>query len=380
MRSTRSTFASLLDRCRKGVASIVQSFPDCVERADRLADLLGQLSPHAACTVCLLHEGGTSRYAFRSPTGANDSDKKTLIQSRLASFCSSMDGVEALTGEAVPEHLVLVAAIRFDDKPRGFLAIAFSGFVAEEERKEAEALLSVAASTAGLSGTLLALRRSAEEQKDFTLLGLAFLGATHEINNALNNMMLQTSVVQLQTGDRASAELAAIRQHGARAAGLLRSIHHAANKRQEEFYLVDLNAVIVELLEENPGLYERVQSRSPLQGVFVRGTHALVRHLIALVLEGVNAASKDVVEASLHRNEEGVALTLTFTVFDKNDDECEALSFDSIVWSKLDEIGVYAGKSLLRQLGCTATAEGFDSNKVLVRMIWNTVAEPLSSS
>src|SRR5690348_14922564 len=106
-----------------------------------------------------------------------------------------------------------------------------------------------------------ALQREQAELARFALVGQAFIGLAHELNNALNSMMLQTSVVQLRVDEQARHELDAIRQHGAQAAFLLRSLQQVVQERREKSYNVDLNSVVAEALEEDAELRRRVSPR-----------------------------------------------------------------------------------------------------------------------
>ncbi len=111
---------------------------------------------------------------------------------------------------------MLAAAIHEDGGPRGFLLIGLTGDTAAEEVACAEALLAVCAPTVALCGALETVRDEQAELARFALVGQAFVGLAHELNNALNSMMLQTSVVQMRVDQQARSDLAAIRQHGRR--------------------------------------------------------------------------------------------------------------------------------------------------------------------
>lgn len=371
MTDTGLALAARLARCREGVASIVRESPVGQERADRFAGLLGQLVPRAEFTACLLNEAGSTPYAFRSQIGTNDSSQKSTLQSVLSSLDLSTQVVEMLPDDVLLGWRAFVSAIRCEDRPRGYLALGFSGSPGLEEVEEAVAVLAEASAAASLCATVQSLRSERDERRHFALLGQAFVGLSHELNNALNNMMLQTAVVQLQTGEQALAELSAIRQHGARAAGLLRSLHSAAHERQEEFYPVSANSVLAEILDEDGRFNGRVVPRFDPDAPPIRGTRATVQQLLVLIFEGVCSATREVVAARIARHEGGGTLTLALANVEEIDPADETPLLEALVWRNLDEIGVHAGKSLLRQLRCDASVERIGDNQFQIHLVWN---------
>ncbi len=371
MTDTGLALASLLARAQEGVASIVRASPFGQERADRLVELLGHLVPRADFIACWLNEAGSTPYAFRSRIETNDGTQKSTLRSVLSSLDRSTQVVEMLPDDALSGWRAFVSAIRCEDRRHGYLALGFSGTPRPEEIEEAAAVLAAASSAASLCATVQSLRSERDERQHFALLGQAFVGLSHELNNALNNMMLQTAVVQLQTGEQALAELSAIRQHGARAAGLLRSLHCAAHERQEEFYPVSVNSVLAEILDEEGCFNGRVVPRFDPDAPPIRGTRGTVQQLLALVFEGVCSATREVVTARIARHEEGGAFTLTLANVEDIDPADETPLLEALVWRNLDEIGVHAGKSLLRQLHCDVSAERVGDNQYQIRLSWN---------
>ena len=209
-----------------------------------------------------------------------------------------------------------------------------------------------------------ALQREQAELARFALIGQAFIGLTHELNNALNSMMLQTSVVQMRVEEQARHELSAIRQHGAQAAGLVRTLQHAVHERREKSYTVDLNSVLAEILEEEAELRRRISPRLAEKAPLIQNTRSALKQLVRLVLEGVCAGTQATVKATTSEQDGAAILSLTIAGA-----EGETSTVETLLWHNLDEVGRLAGQSLLRQLGGTLTAEHTDKERSL-RIIW----------
>jgi len=208
------------------------------------------------------------------------------------------------------------------------------------------------------------LQREQAELARFALIGQAFIGLTHELNNALNSMMLQTSVVQMRVDEQGRQELAAIRQHGAQAAGLVRTLQHAVQERREKSYAVDLNSVLGEILEEESALSCSVSPVLSQKAPIIHSTRSAVKQLIRLLLEGVCAGKHAKVTAATGEQDGGAVLSLTLT-----GPQGEESTVEVLLWQNLDEVGRLAGQSLLRQLGGTLTAERTDNERIL-RITW----------
>jgi hypothetical protein len=212
------------------------------------------------------------------------------------------------------------------------------------------------------------LQREQAELARFALIGQAFIGLAHELNNALNSMMLQTSVVQMRVDEQGRHELAAIRQHGAQAAGLVRTLQHAVQERREKSYPVDLNSVLTEIIEEEPELRRRlVPSLSP-KSPHIHSTRSAVKQLVHLLLQGVCAGTKATVKVATGEEEGGGVLSLTLASV-----EGDASTAEELLWQNLDEVGRLAGQSLSRQLGGAVTAERIGDARIL-RIIWRQSA------
>ena len=78
-------------------------------------------------------------------------------------------------------------------------------------------------------------REAAERERDefagFALAGQAAAGLAHELNNLLNTIVLQASVLQLQVDDKFHPALDIIRKQANVSTGLLRVLAHVSGER-----------------------------------------------------------------------------------------------------------------------------------------------------
>jgi signal transduction histidine kinase len=81
----------------------------------------------------------------------------------------------------------------------------------------------------------------ARDLAEMLLAGDAMLGFVHELNNTLNSMMLQASVVELKAGEGIRQEVAVIRKLGAQAANRLALFARFRERYREMKAPVDLN-------------------------------------------------------------------------------------------------------------------------------------------
>lgn len=214
-----------------------------------------------------------------------------------------------------------------------------------------------------LIARLESLQREQMELAPFALIGQAFLGLAHELNNALNSMMLQTAVVEMRVNEQGRHELAAIRQHGAQAVGLLRMLQHVVQEQRIENYSVDLNSILSEILEEDAELGRRVSLHLSPKAPQIQNTRSAVKLLLRLVLEGVCAATQATIEAEFGEQDGDAVLNLTLAGV-----ESEA-TVEELVWRNLDEVGRLAGQSLLRQRGGVLALERPGHGVAILRLV-----------
>lgn len=96
---------------------------------------------------------------------------------------------------------------------------------------------------------------SADERRDWLELltaGDAMLGLVHEINNSLNCMMLQASIVELKVTGSVKDDVAEIRRLGVRAAKQLALIQQFRDQCRNSRSPIDLNQFVREAFPEDP--------------------------------------------------------------------------------------------------------------------------------
>ncbi len=361
MNFSSSELAGALGRCQMGVAAVLRQAGGREQRAAGLSDLLRELLPAAVRTACLLVGEIPAPVAIRPESSAEEQER---WRERLATLDPLAPAVQEFpSAEGGP---TLAAAIHEDGRARGFLAIELPAAAPAEERARAEALLAVGAPATALRWDWETVRGEQAELAKFALLGQAFVGLAHELNNALNSMMLQTSVVQLRVDAQARNDLATIRQHGVQAAALVRSLQHVAQERREQAYAVDLNGVVTEVLADTPSLRGRVSARLAAEALRIPSTRSALKQLVRLLLDGLLAGTKAAVRIGTEKREDGIVLTLTMAELSAADE----LSPHEVLWQHLDEVGRYAGQSLIRQLGGTLTVDRADSEGWVVRVVW----------
>jgi signal transduction histidine kinase len=374
MQTSLSDFPGILDRCQTGITAIFRQSAALPKRANGLADLLRELLPETALTACQLGCDSQVCLAIRSRNKQFDSSQEGMLQSQLSSLDPLVSRVLQLPAAALAGLHGLASAIHEGERAWGFLVIALSDEAAAEERAQAEAVLTAAAPAVALRWMLEALQRERAELTRFALVGQAFAGLAHDLNNALNSMMLQTSVVQLRVDPQVRQELMAIRQHGAQAAGLVRSLQHVVQERREQSSEIDLNSVLTELLGEEPELHRRLVLRLGAESPRIHSTRIAVKQLLRLLLEGVCAATKAAlcVETTFRDGGAILELRIPSATADLDSESGQAAAVETLLWQNLDEIGRQAGQSLLRQLGGVVTIEREQNGTLHLHVVWRT--------
>jgi signal transduction histidine kinase len=363
MTVSSSDLSNILSRCQTGITAILRQPAPRAQQAEAIADLLLEVLPQAVVVACVLTGEGALSFAIR-PRGKGSGSYVSLFESQLSRLNPLAADVQRIPAEALPDVFLLASALCAYERPRGFLVIGLPSQAKKEDVAKAEAMLTAAAPLVAIGWMLQVLQSEQAELARFALVGQAFIGLTHELNNALNSMMLQTSVVQLRVDEQARHELAAIRQHGAQAAGLVRSLQHVVQERREQSYIVDLNTVLSEVLEEESKLRSRVSLSPGPNASPIRCTRSAVKQLVRLLLEGVCVGTEATVEVTTGEGPGGTVLSVTIAQA-----ESDASTSEALLWQNLDEVGRLAGQSLLRQLGGTLTAERTD-DALILRVIW----------
>src|SRR5579864_6032859 len=186
MTGSSGDLASLLSRCQTGIASLLRQSATRPKRAEALAELLREAVPQAVRTACMLTGEGATCFAIRSGGDRAGSDNEQLLSSQLSRLDPLAADVQRLPAETLSDVLLLASAVHAGDRPRGFLIIGLPAQANKEDVVRAEAVLTAAAPVLALDWMLQALQSEQTELARFALVGQAFIGLTHELNNALN--------------------------------------------------------------------------------------------------------------------------------------------------------------------------------------------------
>ena len=212
-------------------------------------------------------------------------------------------------------------------------------------------------------------REAAERERDefagFALAGQAAAGLAHELNNLLNTIVLQASVLQLQVDDKFHPALDIIRKQANLSTGLLRVLAHVSGERSKKFYLVDVNRALQELFAEQPALAGKVlwvPAPQPLP--CVRGIYSAVKQVMRLLLMAAGGNSSSLLRVRATGESEGVQLII------ESEENAQELMDCAFLWSRLGELEQLAGQSLLRQLDGALRVAPRPGGGFLARITW----------
>jgi signal transduction histidine kinase len=208
--------------------------------------------------------------------------------------------------------------------------------------------------------------RERDEFAGFALVGQAMTGLAHELNNLLNGVVLQASLLELQLDKAFHGNLDVIRRQALQATTLLRRLGQVSSERSRRFYPVDLNRAVTDLLRDDPALAARVHftpSSTPLPPV--RGAASAVKQLIRLLLSVASPSPLRV-----RTEEEGGATQIVVEGPLAPDGGEAAPIADAMLWLRLGELERLAGQSLLRQLGGELNVTPGPGGDITLRVCW----------
>jgi hypothetical protein len=205
------------------------------DQARSLADLLFRLVPGAVLTACRWETEAEPQLAV--VTGpAPTSETATTLARKVAEAPPPAGAVARLALDGCDGF---VAPLGTALRPRGWLVVGTApGDVA------APTILALAAALADRQQELIEAGEELAAAGDLATLGESVIELTHAVNNCLNNVVLQATVLQHTAGDNLRDDVAAIRKEGLKAAALLRPVAAARDRRCRGLRPTDLNRAV----------------------------------------------------------------------------------------------------------------------------------------
>ena len=245
-------------------AKVLAETPSAPDRAAALADELLACLPGAVLAACRLNDGGEA--AFGLAKDGPGKDTAGGLRRRLENLTFSAEELTCLLeGDGTGTTLLAAGLLDRRGTQLGLLALGLPRDGNAAQQEAFRGLLEAAALT--LAGHLEreVLANEVEELAEVATLGDAVAGLVHDLNNALNTMVLQAATVQMRVEDTDLREaVGGIRKEGAKAAGLLRPLQAFRERRRKNVEAVGLGEVVQEILAEvaRPGSQRGVAGHS----------------------------------------------------------------------------------------------------------------------
>jgi signal transduction histidine kinase len=260
------------------------------------------------------------------------------------------------------------AAIVHGQQAWGFLLLAQPDDTPAEWLAPAETLLLGTARTLALHLQLEEEARQRHElleqiaeSADLVLRGEAGAGLIHELNNCLNGILLQASIVETRLTPQLREEMDVIQRQGRQAAALLRPLQQGRQEQRQRVRPVDLNRIVREVrtAETEASRHVRTDLAPDLPPVAATcdGLRNLVRWLLHVVLSRQPSSAGPV---SVRTRVEGPRVLLVL------EDAGPPVPETALVHLFDTEEGIFApsslleglaSRSLLRQFGATLQAQ-----------------------
>jgi hypothetical protein len=130
------------------------------------------------------------------------------------------------------------------------------------------------------------LRRWRLEVIDLLTVSEAFTSLLHDINNGLNTIMLQASLIDMKIGDAAKEETALIRKECTQAAARLAPFHHTREQRRKTRAVIDVSHVAQRVLATSSDL-ELTLETDLCPGLHLSVNELALEQLVHILLHAV---------------------------------------------------------------------------------------------
>jgi hypothetical protein len=231
MNKTDSSLRSFSNRWPLAIAELFQRPQPSRQRAAAIAEILHACLPLAPATACRLDERGEIVLALYPDAGPPFADGSDSRRARLSSLTLPPDGILKLSlGTEFGGLAGIIVTINAGAVTRGFLMVALPPATTASLRDALAGLLQWAAHNVALQLQLGEARPHTPAGADWNIVGEKLAELIHELNNSLNSMMLQASVLQLKLDGPLREEAGQIRRDGAQAVAATRALQDIREK------------------------------------------------------------------------------------------------------------------------------------------------------
>lgn len=337
--------------------------PAARDRAQALAKVLRSLWPDAPLYGCMIHDGRSPQISAIDHQGRA---RWTDVFAALVSAHGHLQEAVALpaTHPELANHHLVLRQIAFEDKEDGVLAIAEPLTAGTDQQLALRMLLAlcslqVAAVMHAEEGEqqVLALRQALMLQEGLADIGELVGPVAHEVNNYLNTILLQLSIVEQEFPDVVS-DVSEIRKQGRGMSGLMRQLQQYLHRvPAPPTQAVDLRQIIEDMLA---GWAESDRSRIELTFAPdlppIRGSAADLQRLCRFLLRNLLQATEASILQLRTRADKGRAILEVIAPVVLPDDGAQLFEAQADI-EQVNSLELAACKRIVHRLGGSIHAE-----------------------
>jgi hypothetical protein len=257
MRPTSPDFRLFWSRWHQGLSNVFRHSDPQKPRAEVIANLLHECLPTIGLTACRLDLGDTvvPKIGLDGPAF----DREEVVKQLAGMPLPDRGALQLQLGKAFGDLEGIVVAVGACGSPLGFLLLGLAPGSGKSLQGELASLLTTAAQVLALhleleksNDQIQSLKDEHREFSDLITAAEALAGLIHQLNNCLNSMTLQASVIQLKVDESLREELSVIRREGARAAAWLRPLQQFREQFRQARAPLNVNDIVGEVLYDNP--------------------------------------------------------------------------------------------------------------------------------
>jgi hypothetical protein len=345
-------------------------------RAREIAALLRACEPRAGLAACRLDEAVATDPPFEAdglPGPLADWLAAASPEPGAVVTAEPLAGTDGLFGAA--------AGIYVASCCRGALLVAVPADAAAGTRPGLLERLPLGAFAVGLHLEVEAgrdrirdLRLELQELEDLATTGEAMAGLVHALNNSLNTLTLQASVLKTRTQGHLREEVDVIHREGMQSAGRLRPLSAARVQRRQGRTAVDLNRVVREAVEGEGIAPVRIEPDLAADLPPMRINPLDLKRLLRLMLRAANTPNAGAPTALGIRTELRCGeVRLVVEPAYAPSSECgwtDALDEPEALGGALSELERLAAQSLVRLLEARLLVRPSDREGTALAMVW----------